>query len=125
MWAEFPMKVCLNELRDLSPALSLSAGKKELRSLADALAMTQELEAPISSALVLSTGIRMAKHLVWGPGCIHAPRLQVHARAERAICPGTGEKRHRFKSVPELRVNCSEQPLQGIQSSHILDTDHI
>lgn len=45
MWAELPMKVCHNELRDLSPALSLSAGEKEPRSLAGALAVTQELRA--------------------------------------------------------------------------------
>ena len=74
-----------------------------------ALAVTQGLGAPISSALVLSAGIRMRKHLVLRPGCIHAPRLQVCANAGRGICPGAGEKRHRFRSVPELRMNCSER----------------
>lgn len=80
--------------------------------------MTQELGAPISSALVLSAGIRRTKHLVWGPGCIHAPRLQVCVSAGRAICPGAREKRHRFRSDPE---NCSEQPLQW----SVQDIDHM
>lgn len=62
----------------------------------------------------------MTKHLVWGPGCIHAPHLQVHASTRRAICPGTGEKRHRFKSVPELGVHHSEQLLQCMSKIQII-----
>lgn len=50
---------------------------------------------------------------------MHAPLLQVPASAGRAICPGTMKKRRRFRSVTELRVNGSEQPLQW----HVQDTD--
>lgn len=50
------------------------------------------LRALISSALVLSAGIRMRKHLVLGPACIHVPCLQVCAGTGGGICPGAGRK---------------------------------
>ena len=51
----------------------------------------------------------MRKRLVLGPGCARASRLQVCAGAGRGVCPGTEEKRHRFRSLLGLRMNCSEQ----------------
>lgn len=106
----FPWKLCLNELRPLSPAfVPVSRWERAEVPSTGALAVTQGLGAPISSALVLSARIRMRKHLVLRPGCIRAPCLQVCASAGRGICPEAGRKKHRFRSVPELRMNCSEQ----------------
>lgn len=95
------------------------------------------LRAPVSSAPVLSAGIRMSKRLVLWPGCIHAPCLQVCASVVRHLSRCWGENAQIqvlsraknellaataaaecprsivFDSVLDLKTICNSKPVLG------------